>query len=1082
MPQHSEDDVIKSLTNGEVNVNSLGTFSALGLDFSGGLGLDLGQSFDPSWAYEEGAVGTGQGDDWEDAVDQEIGDEDEPMDEVKEEVASPGLFSPAASPKPPRRRLVKKTRTIVVERKPNVKDMFPTFNPTGTCDFTELFKGRVPSKSRIHKSRMFRSELAQPTKKPRLANIQIGAEAKAATDLVQQVDIQRLSIDDSLKKVLSTNTGNIPIPLDERSYDPIVLDDWEDQIIYDHNTELKPLAPRPTATAPLNPFLTHPSTSSLAWDWDSSILWTRKSDPLPPPPALDDPLLPPPPVPPTTTATTTATTISLEGKPKKKTRADVAPGKDKFNLSNDHYYEVSKERQRVRQTFGNLVVQHAYPALKLQLPFYKTRLTKEEARAFHRPALQIPANIEFRFTRVRNLKKKKDKNGRRLVSNDVLKKTGDLTLKDNSNFVLWEYSASEEHPPVLSNFGMGSVLVNYYRKKDEKDDYVPKGDLGEPFVLEPNDESPFFKYGSIQHGQTIPAMYNNLVRAPLFKHTPPPTDFLVIKSTTRGESKYYIRDIKHLYVSGQTFPVVEVPGPHSRKITHTIKQRLIIIACKLLSKSKHERLKISRLMKYFPDQNELQMRQRLKAYLQDFMEYHRRGEHQTFWRLKPSFQRPSPADMLKMVEPEHVVLSESMIVGQRHLLDSGYGKSESDVMEDEGKLDTEQQLAPWITTKNFIHATQGKAMLKLHGEGDPTGRGEGFSFIRVSMKEIFVPAGEDPEELNAEANSRPKNQHRYNVAQQQQVYKSEIERIWRAQFKSLSNKIPPELTLEEANAPMFKQPRENPTLASGSGAAGPSGGKIGAGIKSRHSSLGATSRASSIDQDGQPPGENKTRVLRIRRQAPDGSWTTEIVRNDNVISAYVARRVEIEEENMKAEDYVPTGDVVKDQRMKAKLLEQLNKMKKNQERRLNRKNAKAIEAGEAPLPIPATAGVSDAPGRERRCGNCGQLGHMKTNRKCPRWAEFNQPAAGTPSGTAGSPTQTAGSPPYAAGSPNPLSLGLPRAGQGSGSGYYPSATSPLATSPPITADEPDEYSGRAFSPPASTPTGGLKLKLSRPNA
>ncbi|KAG8753176.1 hypothetical protein FRC11_007638, partial [Ceratobasidium sp. 423] len=155
MPQHSEDDVIKSLTTGEVNVNSLGTFSALGLDFSGGLGLSLGESFDPSWAHEEGAVGTGQGDDWEDTVDKELENEDEPMDEVKEEVASPGLFSPEASPKR-RRRLVKKSRTIVVERKPNVKDMFPTFEPTGTCDFTELFKGRVPSKSRIHKARMFR--------------------------------------------------------------------------------------------------------------------------------------------------------------------------------------------------------------------------------------------------------------------------------------------------------------------------------------------------------------------------------------------------------------------------------------------------------------------------------------------------------------------------------------------------------------------------------------------------------------------------------------------------------------------------------------------------------------------------------------------------------------------------------------------------------------------------------------------------------------------------------------------------------------------------------------------------------------
>lgn len=140
------------------------------------------------------------------------------------------------------------------------------------------------------------------------------------------------------------------------------------------------------------------------------------------------------------------------------------------------------------------------------------------------------------------------------------------------------------------------------------------------------------------------------------------------------------------------------------------------------------------------------------------MEYHRRGEHQTFWRLKANFARPSPADMLKMVEPEHVVLSESMLVGQRHLLDAGYGKSEADMDVkdgDEGKLDTEQQLAPWITTKNFIHATQGKAMLKLHGEGDPTGRGEGFSFIRVSMKEIFVPAGEDPEELNGASPPKP---------------------------------------------------------------------------------------------------------------------------------------------------------------------------------------------------------------------------------------------------------------------------------------------------------------------------------------
>ncbi len=32
----------------------------------------------------------------------------------------------------------------------------------------------------------------------------------------------------------------------------------------------------------------------------------------------------------------------------------------------------------------------------------------------------------------------------------------------------------EEHPPIIANFGMGSILVNYYRKKSEKDEHIPK--------------------------------------------------------------------------------------------------------------------------------------------------------------------------------------------------------------------------------------------------------------------------------------------------------------------------------------------------------------------------------------------------------------------------------------------------------------------------------------------------------------------------------------------------------------------------------------------------------------------------------
>lgn len=64
-------------------------------------------------------------------------------------------------------------------------------------------------------------------------------------------------------------------------------------------------------------------------------------------------------------------------RPRKRQRTDAGPARDKFNLSNDQFYEVSKEggKHRVRQTFGQLVVEHAYPAQKLQLPFVSLPLS-----------------------------------------------------------------------------------------------------------------------------------------------------------------------------------------------------------------------------------------------------------------------------------------------------------------------------------------------------------------------------------------------------------------------------------------------------------------------------------------------------------------------------------------------------------------------------------------------------------------------------------------------------------------------------------------------------------------------------------
>jgi hypothetical protein len=74
--------------------------------------------------------------------------------------------------------------------------------------------------------------------------------------------------------------------------------------------------------------------------------------------------------------------------------------------------------------------------------------------------------------------------------------------------------------------------------------------------------------------------------------------------------------------------------------------------------------------------------------------------------------------------------------------------------------------------------------------------------------------------------------------------------------------------------------------------------------------------------------------------------------------------------------------------------------------------------------------------------------HVETNRKCPRWAEFNSgtaPVTPTPSGPATSP------PPTTANLPN---LGFNR-GPSTSFGFPAAVPSPLATSPPMFAQEDD---------------------------
>ncbi|KAF8508651.1 hypothetical protein JB92DRAFT_3144957 [Gautieria morchelliformis] len=90
--------------------------------------------------------------------------------------------------------------------------------------------------------------------------------------------------------------------------------------------------------------------------------------------------------------------------------------------------------------------------------------------------------------------------------------------------------------------------------------------------------------------------------------------------------------------------------------------------------------------------------------------------------------------------------------------------------------------------KNFLLATQGKAILQLYGEGDPTGHDETFSSIQVSMKVIFMRADEDYTAKLAEAENPPKSQHRYNIQTADKVQPRDFKNLEQpVEYLSLEN-------------------------------------------------------------------------------------------------------------------------------------------------------------------------------------------------------------------------------------------------------------------------------------------------------
>lgn len=148
--------------------------------------------------------------------------------------------------------------------------------------------------------------------------------------------------------------------------------------------------------------------------------------------------------------------------------------KDPFNISNDEYYNPKLTQDTaLKPTVGGHLIQHSIPAVELRQPFFPTFMGPNKLRTFHRPPMKrfshgaladaLPHGV---VPLLKHMKKKaKQREQERLASGGgemfFMRSPDDLSGKDG-DLILCEYS--EEHPPLMMQVGMATLIKNYYKR------------------------------------------------------------------------------------------------------------------------------------------------------------------------------------------------------------------------------------------------------------------------------------------------------------------------------------------------------------------------------------------------------------------------------------------------------------------------------------------------------------------------------------------------------------------------------------------------------------------------------------------
>ena len=128
-------------------------------------------------------------------------------------------------------------------------------------------------------------------------------------------------------------------------------------------------------------------------------------------------------------------------------------------------------------------------------------------------------------------------------------------------------------------------------------------------------------------------------------------------------------------------------------------------------------------------------------------------------------------------------------------------------------------------------------------------------------------------------------------------------------------------------------------------------------------------------------GDSRGKKLRIVRKFRNDNNEIEervqIVTDPEVIKLYIKRKKQQRLLSMNIDDIKPTGNAEFDHQQMLKLKAEMARLQRNIERREGREKAKGI--------APANGKSNSTP---RKCANCGEVGHIKTNKKCAKSVSF----------------------------------------------------------------------------------------------